>query len=446
MPLPYCLWNLLTVLLATGDEPFCVHRSNPNVVDGPITTDYDDLGFMSDTDLSGARQRKSLRMGSAEATLAGITSRIGSRFPGLSRWSGPKSRSTNVSIYEINAGSATRIAAATSSRSSSISSPYPRSPDYIPEATLSTSPSQSCWGSVESVVLPAPGASTGTTGRNLERERALATTPLLPPLVTDVAPPVASRRPRSPTRAYSASAVESQSQVPAALRTSNTTPTLSAKPSLSSFRASPTSPELPIPFPNILNDDEWSDRLGHANFTILPVPYRPEIANLDSLKKLREDWDQARTNYTKHLFRTGENYGETSKIYALTEEKWAKVEQSWKRVHDEAVEQILATSTTPQPAAKPRSRSRGRGRGRAGSTPPKTVINDIYAGMEWKRLEDTKPGAIPRMLSEDKFPSRGDEDIVGPMARDAPMCRAESVDGRGARLWKNLVDKVGLRR
>ena len=403
---------------------------------------------MSDTDLSGVRMRKSPRRGSAEATLAGITSRIGSRFPSLSRWGGPKKGGpTPFSIYELSADSATRIAGAISSRSSSISSPYPFGPDYTPEAALSPSPSQSCWGSVESVVLPNLDIEkTNNSGRNLERERALATTPLLPPLITDNVPQPPPRRPQTPSRARSASVFEHPTHVPVAARTATTTPALSTKPSLSSFKASPTSPELPIPFPNLLND-EWSDRLGHANFTILPLPYLPEIADLESLRKLREDWDLARTNYTKHLFRTGENYGQTSKIYGLTEEKWAEVEQSWKRMHDKAVEQILAaTSATSQSMAKARSRSRGRGRGRAESTPPKTVMNDIYAGMEWKRIEDTKPGAIPRMLSEDKFPSRGDEDIVGPMVRDEPMARGVSVDGRGVRLWKNIVDKVGLRR
>lgn len=417
------------------------------MIDQHLSLDYEDLGFMSDTDLSGARYRKSLRMGSAEATLAGITSRIGSRFPNLPRWGTSKSRSTNVSIYEISAESTTRMTAATSSRSSSISSPYPLSPNFTPEAVYSPSPSQSCWGSMESVVLPMLDLNAvADSGRNLERERALATTPLLPPLVTDTPPQVDPRRPQSPTRARSASVLERPNPGPPFVRSSNTTPALSTKPSLTSFRASPISPELPVPFPNILNDDEWSDRLGHANFTILPLPYQPEVADLDSLKKLREDWDLARTNYTKHLFRTGENYGETSKIYGLTEQKWAEVEQSWKRTHDKAVEQILAASTAPQSVSQPRSRSRGRGRGRAESTPPKNVINDIYASMEWKRLEDTKPGAFPRMLCETKFPSRGDEDIVGPMVRDAPMCRAESVDGRRIRLWRNLVDKVGLKK
>jgi hypothetical protein len=198
--------------------------------------------------------------------------------------------------------------------------------------------------------------------------------------------------------------------------------------------------------------DEWSDRLGHANFTIFPQPYQPEAVNMDALQQLRNDWDAARCNYTKHLVRTGENYGETSKIYALTEAKWANIEKRWRATHDALMAQIAeATSSAPGSTSTSRSRSRGRGRARAnsggsilGRPPP---MDEVFAGMQWKRLEDGLPSAIPRLVDADgKFPARGDEDIVGPMQRDEVMLRTHSEERRGARFWKSLVGKVGLRK
>ena len=68
---------------------------------------------------------------------------------------------------------------------------------------------------------------------------------------------------------------------------------------------------------------------------------------------------------------------------------------------------------------------------------------EVLGGPEWRRIDEGGP-ALPRMMS-DKFPSRGDEDIVGPMVREE-FTRTESADGRGARLWKNLMRVGGLRR
>jgi hypothetical protein len=132
-------------------------------------------------------------------------------------------------------------------------------------------------------------------------------------------------------------------------------------------------------------DDEWSQKLGHANFNIHPEPYVPEIANVESYKQLRANWDLARCNYTKHLVRTGEHYGATSKTYKLTEQKWAEVDAQWKRYNkmilsclDETTEEVMELS---QSSAAP-----------------------------------APPIRIPSMNDpQGKFPELGDEDIVGPM-------------------------------
>ena len=79
-------------------------------------------------------------------------------------------------------------------------------------------------------------------------------------------------------------------------------------------------------------DDEWSNILGHANFTIYPKPYILDNCNFEAYQQFCIDWDQAWCNYIRHLVRTGRHYGTTSKTYRLTEEKWALEDEMWRRI------------------------------------------------------------------------------------------------------------------
>ncbi|KAG9503271.1 hypothetical protein J7337_006114 [Fusarium musae] len=426
---------------------------------GDIVRDYDidyDMGFLSDGDTPVNERSRKKRSGS-ESPFAGLTSRIGARFPSLTRWN-PNTRRGNPMLSpstELSLESVV-LSGGPSSRSSSMSAPSRPGQERMLENTGLPTPAVSYYGSTESINLPAPidieKAQALVEQADLERERGLATTPLLPPLMTSPlsGPPPESPL-QSPTIAPPSATTEVPSPVPSA--TQFPRPSLSTKPSVSSFRFGSNSPEVPIPLPSILQEhDEWSDRLGHANFTITPQPYQPETVNMEALQQLRNDWDAARCNYTKHLVRTGENYGETSKIYALTEAKWADIERRWRSIHDGLMSEIVqATSSAPGSTSASRSRSRGRGRSRAnsggsilGRPPP---MDDLFADMQWKRLEDGLPSAIPRLVDADgKFPSRGDEDIVGPMQRDEVMLRTHSEERKGARFWKNLAGKVGLRK
>ncbi|KAG5776913.1 hypothetical protein H9Q73_009416 [Fusarium xylarioides] len=426
---------------------------------GDIVRDYDidyDMGFLSDGDTPVDERSRKKRSGS-ESPFAGLTSRIGARFPSLTRWN-PNTRRGNPMLSpstELSLESVV-LSGGPSSRSSSMSAPSRPGQERMLENTGLPTPAVSYYGSTESINLPAPidieKAQALVEQADLERERGLATTPLLPPLMTSPlsGPPPESPL-QSPTIAPPSATTEVPSPVPSA--TQFPRPSLSTKPSVSSFRFGSNSPEVPIPLPSILQEhDEWSDRLGHANFTITPQPYQPETVNMEALQQLRNDWDAARCNYTKHLVRTGENYGETSKIYALTEAKWADIERRWRSTHDGLMSEIVqATSSAPGSTSDSRSRSRGRGRSRAnsggsilGRPPP---MDDVFADMQWKRLEDGLPSAIPRLVDADgKFPSRGDEDIVGPMQRDEVMLRTHSEERKGARFWKNLAGKVGLRK
>lgn len=148
---------------------------------------------------------------------------------------------------------------------------------------------------------------------SIERDRSLATTPLLPPLLTE-APSITCVHQSRPPSPLQSPTVAPQLSPELNTRSSYATPPLSTKPSISSFRpplltsmSSPTlaMSEVVVTIPNLLEqNDAWSDRLGHANYTILPRPYHSTATDLETLRTLRADWDLARINYTKHIVRT----------------------------------------------------------------------------------------------------------------------------------------------
>jgi len=225
----------------------------------------------------------------------------------------------------------------------------------------------------------------------VEAER-YATTPLLPPVLVTCRNDLPTSSPlQSPTVADATqSLVATPAGTPPTMR-AYPTPSLSSKPSVVSLknaRAGYMVPSSDIP-PMMLADpnDKWANKLGHANFTILPEPYVPEVCDAASLMQLMDDWKQARNNYAKHQVRTAEHYGVTSKHYLLTEQKWAEIDAEWKKNHDLSKahaaaigEEIEATSPTePEPLSK------------------MPTLND------------------PKSVG--KFPKLGDEDIVGPMVQ-----------------------------
>lgn len=393
--------------------------------------DYD-MGFLSDGDIDSSLPQPKMRNG-ADSPFNGLTVRLGSRFTTLNRWRSTKRRNrafTAVSEPSLDLPPALSRATSTS-RSSSLSAPSRKFLDRTNEPPLPPTPALSFYeyestDSIHSAV--AIDIDRLHVRESIERERALATTPLLPPLLTE-APSNSSMRPSRPSSPLQSPTVAPQFSPEFDARASYATPPLSTKPSISSFRpplltslSSPTlaMSEVVVTIPNLLEQhDAWSDRLGHANYTILPRPYRAIVVDLDTLRTLRADWDLARINYTKHIVRTGEHYGTTSKTYALTEAKWAETEREWKAAHDALLEAVAALNP------------------------------GIGPHLNWDRLQEDAPTSVPRMLdAEGKFPDLGDEDIVGPMVRDAVMVRDPSSDGEhGAKkFWKSLAGKVGLRK
>jgi hypothetical protein len=168
-------------------------------------------------------------------------------------------------------------------------------------------------------------------------------------------------------------------------------------------------------------DDQWANKLGHANFTIYPEPYVPESFTLLACLQLRTKWDLARVNYTKHLVRTEKHYGATSETYKLTEEKFAVMDATWRKINNLTIKNSKSSSDTF-----------GRLKHSILSDASRNVMIKIPS------LHD------PR--SDGKFPDLGDEDIVGPMVQVA--AQLQFTHRNKPRLFRSLVKKfsVGLRK
>jgi hypothetical protein len=139
--------------------------------------------------------------------------------------------------------------------------------------------------------------------------------------------------------------------------------------------------------------DEWSIKLGHANFTIEPAPYLPEVCDSETCRILVVDWETARQQYFKHRARVIEHYGVGSKTYKLTEEKWSSIDAEWKKNNaiTSAQASIDSTDASPITPAEP-----------APLTNMPTLSDPHCDG---------------------KFPKLGDLDIVGPMEVAPPPSR-----------------------
>ncbi|KAK6071743.1 hypothetical protein SCUP515_07747 [Seiridium cupressi] len=394
------------------DEP-CIHRDHDMVrsASGFYTHGREpgfDFGFLSDGDLNMTlRSSRKPRGGFESPSLAGLTQRMGNKFAGITQWRKRQASITQSPVSEFGFEHRPALSRAASSRSSSLSASVRYHPDRTNEPPLPPTPALSFYESSDSLVLPAPvniEKALNLDPAEIERDRSLATTPLLPPFMNEIstAPATAHPSPLVSPKVASLPVMEPQSPL--------MSPPLSTKPSVSSFHRVGMSGELPV----MQEEDEtWCNLLGHANYTIMPSPYKPDLINLDTLHQFRAAWGTARINYTKHLARTGEHYGMTSKTYALTEAKWAETRALWRKHHDEVAQFIITSG--------------------AADTLPK--------------FDEDVPTAVPHMDTEGKFPERGDEDIVGPMIREATMLvRGEGADKKTPNFWRNLAGRVGLRK
>ena len=225
-------------------------------------------------------------------------------------------------------------------------------------------------------------------------------TPLLPPIMTQIPAHIKDVPYQTPLHSPSVADVEASSVLNSPLPTPRMvglpSPPLSSRPSISSFHRQrglgPVSPSSDIPPMRIENpNDPWADQLGHANFSIEPAPYVPEQSTLATHKQLRADWDTARQKYLNHLARIGEHCGATSKTYRLTEDKWAEIDAKWKRNADLCLSHAAESTETTMSLSQ-------------SNLVPEPLITQMV-----------KIPSLNGPKSEGKFPTLGEEGIVGPM-------------------------------
>ncbi|KAF2266664.1 hypothetical protein CC78DRAFT_577976 [Lojkania enalia] len=379
------------------NEPWEHSRSlSGRLMYGAVTYDFADDYFSHDSELHLSKRRRSV-----ESTTNSITNKIERRFPSLSRRVRENRKRASTLGKTSRSATPSRVPSTrSSSMTSSIQQVFDSSEKFPP------TPAQSSKERLDELLASSPidiakaNSHDSDAEEEEEEEERFATTPLLPPLLIKARlDDVPAQSPlQSPTIADTTySLVATPIDTPPAR--AFPTPPLSSKPSVSSFKASRPGHMVPssdIP-PIMLTDpnDKWAIKLGHANFTIQPEPYVPEICDTTSLRQLFADWEQARCNFTKHQVRTGEHFGVTSKTYLLTEQKWTEIDALWKRNHDLALSRAAALGEEPEPTSP----------------------------LEPAPLSKMPTLSDPR--GEGKFPKLGDEDIVGPMVQIASQLQKQ---------------------
>ncbi|KAI9714454.1 MAG: hypothetical protein M1820_000415 [Bogoriella megaspora] len=350
---------------------------------------------ISDQDLSSSQQWPKRRR-SGDSSPSPISSRLVERLPSISkRW---KDRRVGLTISTSGSRSVPTSRAA--SRASSLNGSARPVVEYREQQAPLTPAKSEPDHDFDLLEEPSPlSIDIEKASKDPIDRKALASTPLLPPTMLDLAAarddsvqsPLQSPSVAEPNRTFSLCNTPAGSPH----LFSMPTPPLSSRPSFSSFHRARAASSQQVSSADVgflelgeIND-EWSMKLGHANFMIEPEPYMPAICDLRTCQHLLDDWHQARCNYQKHQVRTGEHYGATSKTYKLTEKKWAEIDACWRANYDLAVVTaahngyVVESSTPVEPAPLAKLPS----------------------------LHDPK--------SEGKFPKLGDEDIVGPMVQIA---------------------------
>jgi hypothetical protein len=62
-------------------------------------------------------------------------------------------------------------------------------------------------------------------------------------------------------------------------------------------------------------EEDWARELGHANFTITPLPYLPHRRTLSTAIKFWSDLRQAKDSFERYQADVHKNYGATSRVY-----------------------------------------------------------------------------------------------------------------------------------
>ncbi|PYH99158.1 hypothetical protein BO71DRAFT_415666 [Aspergillus ellipticus CBS 707.79] len=346
-------------------------------------------------------------------------SRIGSRISTIStRWKS-KRASDGLDGADVFV---TQLRSRTNSASSAMASPTAGSFTRVNSIQVPPSPARTIFEEAISEAGTQPIDITKANRHSQEDSAPQATTPLLPPFMGDEPSYPATTRVHSPLQSPSVADMTDDGSIACGPISDPRlaglpSPPLSSKPSVASFNRPRASTLRTIsgdapPFTLSDPNDEWANRLGHANFTIQPEPYVPEVCGIVSFQQLRTDWDLAQCNFARHLVRTGEHYGVTSTIFKLTEQKWESVNREWQRRHEAMLSELVLTEG-------PR-------------------LNLVKS-----HCDPCDPIKIPR-LHDDKFPELGDGEIVGPM-KIAPatsgsgLCRSRSLKRNFVKFFQDLV-------
>ncbi|KAM3420517.1 hypothetical protein BST61_g3783 [Cercospora zeina] len=393
--------------LCICDTPFCYHRDRQSSPHGSASSpdlewipgdDFFDGGYlpgerevqrrpsnatMTDTFTSRLSHHFSKRFGghkpSASASTVHLRSAPTSRASSLRLPSARSSTAPNA--HELrDVGIPPRSAMSPSFHDCSASPPRSR--------TLSSATSRPV-----DIIIPEPED-------DACQRQELATTPLLPPVMTNYFSSDSQEALRSPLTSPS---VASPSVVPSMANTPVSTPitygyptpplsTKGSAASIDKWSRDILQPASEIPHLAIAAEtDRWAIKLGHANFHIHPEPYLPEVCDAQNCRQLRDDWGFARVEFMRQAARVSDNHGVTSHIYKLTEQKWAEIDAAWRANYETANAQARASGedTVVQPLA------------------------ETQALQKMPSLQDPKQPS--------KFPVVEEADIVGPMVQYAKI-------------------------
>lgn len=373
---------------------------------GPhFSSAYDFEEDTLDSDFAPNPRAKRRRADSAPLSpIDGLTSRFGSRMPSLSRKWRSRKASPNASVPD-------RSQEPSVSRTNSVRTTRNRAPSLTGSTVdaietrgiqLPPTPTRSAYDESleESYLTPVDVEKANAFKEGVVDRETKPTTPLLPPIMTQIPAHIKDVPYQSPLHSPSVADPEASSVINSPLPTPRIaglpSPPLSSRPSVSSFHRQrglgPVSSSSEMPTMLIENpNDLWADQLGHANFAIEPVPYIPEQRTLATHQHLRTDWETARRKYANHLERTGEHYGATSKIYRLTEDKWAEIDAEWKRNADLCLSHAAETTETTMSLSQ-----------------SGLVLEPLMTPL-------VKIPSLNGPKSKGKFPASAEEGIVGPM-------------------------------
>ena len=366
----------------------------------PSTSDYD-LRDSFDNPLDMALNPVVKRRRGTDLVLTGLTARFGTRFPSLSHKMKPSKGSISPSQH-IDGFRDPSLSRANSIKAPSIAGSLKENMS-LQETQMPPTPTKSSFGDSQSPLVGPSGPSViDGSGDDPEvaYNDAKPATPLLPPVLTNLASCANDTHYQSPLQSPSVadhdSPCFSATPIMSPLVTGLPSPPLSTKPSVASFhrgrglsQLSPTS-EIPVlPLVEQEDLDSWASKLGHANFDIEPCPYLPDNITVATYQQFMNEWDSARQNFLRHLMRTGNHNGTTSKIYRLTEEKWAEVEAQWRGFQEQCQARLSEEAPHSEPSRQ---------------------YTSVAALAPLSKLP-----SLNGPHSEGKFPQLGDENIVGPM-------------------------------